>query len=307
MTTVAEQISNLLFTHECVIVPNLGALVSTPVSATIDSDKNLFLPPTKEIGFNRSLSHNDGLLISTLAQKNDISYGKAKVMVEEFVAGIMTNINGGQKAQIEKVGSLKKDALGNLQFVADDSMTYSADAFGLSSFHFTPVVSAPKPVVENARVRRLLQPLGLKQIAASVAIIIGLFATSPSVKNPIHHNNAMTASLLPINSNAEEDVKDETYVASEEELVQETKEEVLPVEPDIYFLIAGSFKTESQAQKFLTNVIALGENQAFVLESPNQRYRVAINGYKTKNEAITDLNSYRNKEDFKTVWVLTQR
>ncbi|WP_289055710.1 SPOR domain-containing protein [Carboxylicivirga marina] len=307
MTAVDQHISNLLFTHECVIIPELGALVSTNVSARFDADKNMFLPPSKEIGFNRSLSHNDGLLISTLAQANDTSYGKAKIMVEEFVAGIRANIENGTQASISKVGILKKDALGYLQFVADNSEAYLTDAYGLSSFHFKPVVSAQKPLTENAQVRRLLQPVGLKQIAASVAMIVGLFAISQSLDNPVRKDlqsaNALSI-IMPATSN--EYSSEESLTVSRED-IQEAIEDEEPVVKNSYYLIAGSFKTESQAKRFLKIVQEMGEEQAFVLASPNSRYRVALNGYPNKTSAVNDLGAYRQLEDFKTVWVLTQR
>ncbi|MBS2209813.1 SPOR domain-containing protein [Carboxylicivirga mesophila] len=306
MTTVSQQISNLLFTHECVIVPGLGAFVSSPVSAARDMDKNLFLPPSKEIGFNRSLSHNDGLLISTLAQQNGISYGKAKVLVEEFVAAVEAKVNTGGKALIEKVGTLQKDALGYLLFVADESEAYLTDAYGLSSFHFTPVVTPQKPMVENRQVRRLLQPVSLKQIAASVAVLVGLFAISQSVENPQlkkSMNAASTISFVMPETPTEANYEVQPAELKEAELAAE---EATPVEKNSYYLIAGSFKTENQAQRFLNIVHEMGEQQAFVLPSPNNRYRVAIEGYADKADAIADMGVYRQKEDFKTVWVLTQ-
>ncbi len=306
MTTVDQHISNLLFTHECVIIPSLGALVSTNVSARFDADRNMFLPPSKEIGFNRSLSHNDGLLISTLAQENNLSYGKAKVMVEEFVAQVMAKVNSGGVAQINKVGSLKKDALGNLQFVADASESYLTDSYGLSSFHFKPLVAPQKPVIENRQVRHLLQPVGLKQIAASVAMVIGLFAISQSLDNPMRNTTA-EANMLSFVVPAVDEVKtdNETLTVSSDE-IEAAIEEAVPVK-DSYFLIAGSFKTQNQANRFLNIIHEMGEEQAFVLVSPNNRYRVAINGYASKADAVNELNDYRLKEDFKTVWVLKQQ
>ncbi len=306
MTTVDQHISNLLFTHECVIVPALGALVSTNVSARFDADKNMFLPPAKEIGFNRSLSHNDGLLISTLSQKNNISYGKAKVMVEEFVAQILAKVNGGDRARIDKVGSLKKDALGNLQFVAETTEAYLTDSYGLSSFNFKTLVAPQKTVVENSQVRSLLQPVGLKQIAASVAMIVGLFAISQSLHNPMHTttNEAnMLSFVVPAADHVE--TPEETVVVSSDE-IEAAIEAAAPVK-NSYFLIAGSFKTANQANRFLNIIHEMGEKQAFVLASPNQRFRVAINGYASKADAVVDLNAYRLKEDFKTVWVLNQK
>lgn len=306
MTTVDQHISNLLYTHECVIIPALGALVSTNVSARFDADRNIFLPPSKEIGFNRSLSHNDGLLISTLSQQNNISYGKAKIMVEEFVTQTMTTINNGDNAEINKVGSLKKDALGNLQFVAQTTEAYLTDAYGLTSFHFKPAITIQKPT-ENKQVRRLLQPVGIKQIAATVAMVVGLFAISQSLENPMR-TDANEANLMSFVKPSVNEIKnDETTKVVSAEEIETTVAKETPVVNNSYFLIAGSFKTENQANRFLNIVHEMGEEQAFVLPSPNNRYRVAINGYTNKTDAVSELNAYRQKEDFKTVWVLTQK
>lgn len=305
MSTVAQQISNLLFSHECVIIPGLGAFVSTTISAQFDADRNVFLPPSKEIGFNRSLSHNDGLLISTLAQKNAISYGKAKVMVEEFVAQIMAKAQQGEKVVIEKVGTLKQDALGYLQFSYENSESYLTDSFGLSSFHFTPAVK-PKPVVENKDVRRLLRPVGLKRIAASVAIVVGLFAVSQRVDNPTLNRDVNSAGAFSFVYSNESKAEVEETISIAPEEVEDVAVEVEPVEKDSYFLIAGSFKTQTQADQFLQKIKKQGEEQAFVLASPNNRFRVAIEGFVSKEDAVDELRLYRKQEAYKTVWVLTQ-
>jgi len=305
MISVAQQISNLLFTHECVIIPSLGAFVSTTVSAQFDEDKNVFLPPSKELGFNRSLSHNDGLLISTLAQKNKISYGKAKVLVEEFIADVLSELKQGHHFEIEKIGTLKQDALGYMQFVSDKSEAYLMDAFGLSSFHFEPIIKPKAIAVENPEVRRLLQPVGLKQIAASVAVLVGLFAVSQKLDNPTLNKQMDSASVISFATpNNLEVVKEATIVVDAKDIEKANDIEI--EEMNSFFLIAGSFKKESQAERFLSIVKDMGEEQAFVLVSPNNRYRVAIDGFANKEKAVDQLNTYRQKEDFKTVWILTQ-
>jgi len=307
MISVAQQISNLLFTHECVIIPNLGAFVSTTVSAQFDEDKNVFLPPSKEIGFNRSLSHNDGLLISTLAQHNNISYGKAKVMIEEFTAKVIDELKKGNAFEIEKVGTLKQDALGYMQFVADKSEAYLMEAFGLSSFHFEPVFKARPVSAENKEVRRVLQPVGLKQIAASVAILVGLFAGSQTLDNPLRNSQLNSASMISFaQPQPIEIVEEGTFVMSDIEEQEHVAPQVAAEVKNSFFLVAGSFKKESQAERFLSIVKEIGEEQAFVLASPNSRYRVVIDGFADKGDAIDQLNLYRQKEDFKSVWILTQ-
>jgi len=306
MTTIEQHISNLLYTHECIIIPDFGAFVASTISARIDTDKNILLPPSKEIGFNRSLSHNDGLLISTYAQIKGISYSLAKIEVEQLRIRIVDQLELGNEVRLEKIGTLKSDAMGNVQFTSFASENYLPDSFGLTSFHFAPDLHV-KPVNENVQVKRLLKPLSQRSIAAAVTLMIGLFAISPKMNDVgIQNNAASTIDFLTAPHSTDDAIKVDaevfTQTAGEEELTVE--EQV--VEENHYFIIAGSFKKESQANTFLKQIHAAGEEQAFVLKSPKNRYRIALDGYANKPEAVNSMNNYRLKEDFKTVWVLKQ-
>ena len=72
-----EYISDLLFLHDCVIIPDFGGFICNYKSAYIDDESGLICPPSKDILFNRNLTHNDGLLVSWIAGKENISYEKA--------------------------------------------------------------------------------------------------------------------------------------------------------------------------------------------------------------------------------------
>jgi len=308
MTTIEQHISNLLYTHECVIIHDFGAFVATTISAKIDRDKNILFPPVKEIGFNRSLSHNDGLLVSTYAQIKEISYNVAKEEVEKFRIRLIDELEAGNEVLIERVGTLKRDAIGHVQFTSSSSENYLTDSFGLSSFHFTPDIRLD-PVKDNVQVKRLLRPLKQKHIAATVTLLIGLFAISPSVNDKTTSGDLNTASTIDffVNSHPAET----TLQLHEEDFTSKivTKENS-EVESDVmeahFFIIAGSFKREAQAQQFLKRVQSMGEQQAYILVSANKRYRIALDGYSSKPEAINSMNNYRKLEEFKTVWVLKQ-
>ncbi|MCU4163907.1 SPOR domain-containing protein [Carboxylicivirga caseinilyticus] len=309
MTTIEQHISNLLYTHDCVIIPDFGAFVASLASARIDKDKNILLPPSKEIGFNRSLSHNDSLLISTFAQRNGLTYSHAKIEVERFRSKVIDQLESGNEVNLDKIGSLKLDAIGNVQFTSGTTENYLPEAFGLTSFHFTPEINI-NPVKENIQVKRLLKPLSQRNIAATVTLLIALFAISPSITDSGVDKNYSTAGtldyLFPVKADNHElvvNAKDFTNSASEDVLIVK---ESLPVEENHFFLIAGSFKKESQAKQFLKQIQLKGEEQAFVLESPNKRYRVALDGYTNKPEAVNSMKNYRLQENFKTVWVLKQ-
>ena len=82
---VEKYISELLFKHDCVIVPNFGGFVGNHKSAKLNSQTNVLYPPTKQILFNRDLITNDGLLISHKASQESVSLEEAKEAVVEYV------------------------------------------------------------------------------------------------------------------------------------------------------------------------------------------------------------------------------
>jgi len=310
MTRVAKHISRLLYSHDCVIVPELGGFVANNKGAELDVDKNIFMPPCKEIGFNRSLTHNDGLLITALAQYEKTSYQEAKLEVEQFAKRILKNTSKGETSVIDNVGELKQDALGHLQFTASKNESFLPDAFGLTSFHFSPSVPMHRPAPPNKHVKRLLRPLSQKHIAATIALFFGLFIVSTEVKDSSKFKQFNSASSISFLSNELNTGPLEALPLDIPAVEKETPNQVevqSPVEKNIYFLIAGSFKKQDQAETFLKQVAALGEDEAFVLESRNHSFRVAINGYSDKTTAISALNNYRKKPNFDTVWILTQR
>jgi hypothetical protein len=78
MGTITSYITDLVHLHDCVIVPGLGAFVGNYKPSEINQEKGLFFPPKKEIGFNRSLQHNDGLLYDYIARCEGLSFNDAK-------------------------------------------------------------------------------------------------------------------------------------------------------------------------------------------------------------------------------------
>ncbi|TAJ13271.1 SPOR domain-containing protein [Marinilabiliaceae bacterium JC017] len=311
MKTVSKHITNLLHHHDCVIIPGLGGLVANFTEAQIDAERNIFTPPCKEIGFNRSLSHHDGLLINEIARCEGISYQAAKSIVEAFVTDVDGQIKDGKTASIDSVGELKQDAIGNIQFIPNKTESFLPDAFGLSSFHFSPVTPHLKPLSEQHRqVKRALRPLSKKQLAASIALFIGLFMFAPEIKVPAIHEQEQASVISFIQPEDNTQVSAAAYepnIAKKTDVTENSEAITAKEQPDVYFLIAGSFNKESQAQHYLGKVQAQGQGNAFVLKSHKGQYRVALKGFDNKEQALSVLKQYRNQKAFSSVWMLTQR
>lgn len=77
MIELAKHIEVLLLDNDCVIVPGFGGFVTHYIPATRIAEENLFLPPTRIIGFNPSLTMNDGLLAQSYASVYDTTFPDA--------------------------------------------------------------------------------------------------------------------------------------------------------------------------------------------------------------------------------------
>jgi nucleoid DNA-binding protein/cell division septation protein DedD len=132
-------IRELLFGHDCVIIPGFGGFIGNYSPARIDKSSGKIFPPVKQISFNRNLNHNDGLLIKQITGSTLINYGDARSLVEEFVLNIRRKLEKGEKVVFEKIGTFVNNDEGNIQFEPETGINYHLDSFGLESFQCFPL------------------------------------------------------------------------------------------------------------------------------------------------------------------------
>jgi len=102
MTKLLATIKDLLFDHECVIIPNFGGFVSQYLPAQIDPVTGYFSPPSKTVIFNKSLTNNDGLLANALTQKYEVNFNQANEIIKLEVMNLRKTIT--QKGQFDLEG-----------------------------------------------------------------------------------------------------------------------------------------------------------------------------------------------------------
>lgn len=132
-------ISDLLYSYDCVIVPDFGGFVANYASAQIHPIQHKFQAPSKKISFNRQLKNNDGLLTNHIAGKKEISYSEAQELVRLFVNQAIKGLQEGDRIKIEKVGTLFLDPEKNIQFISENTNNYLLDSFGLEAFRALPI------------------------------------------------------------------------------------------------------------------------------------------------------------------------
>lgn len=90
-------IRELLFGHDCVIIPGFGGFIGNYTPARIDRSDNTFYPPVKQISFNRNLNHNDGLLIGRVSEAAGLNYADARNLVMEFAGDLTARLAKGRE------------------------------------------------------------------------------------------------------------------------------------------------------------------------------------------------------------------
>ncbi|MBW6483329.1 MAG: SPOR domain-containing protein [Vicingaceae bacterium] len=136
---IETYISQLLFYHECVIVPNLGGFVGNYKPAYIQPLQHKFHAPSKQISFNKNLTTNDGLLAHYIAEKETLSYEQACKEIEAFVLTLKNTLKTNKTAQLENIGTFLLDHEHKIHFEPDLSENYLLASYGLSSFQTLPI------------------------------------------------------------------------------------------------------------------------------------------------------------------------
>jgi nucleoid DNA-binding protein len=292
-------IRELLFSHDCVIVPGFGGFIGNYNPARIDKSTSTFYPPVKQISFNRNLNHNDGLLVGRISESAKINYGDARNLVEEYVVSIKKKLEKGEKVAFDNIGSFINNQEGNIQFEPDTSVNYHLDSFGLESFNFQPLEGYD---VRNRITRHIdkdpLKRASMRKVLWRAAVIIPLLAVIVAVpfKTNIFKSKVEASTLNPLASAEFENNKSAVDEKSSEikespEKVSQTPEVVIPAagSAENYFIITGSFRSKENAETQLEMLKKEGFAPE-IINAPNGFYRVSA-------MRCTDVNNALGKKD----------
>jgi nucleoid DNA-binding protein len=280
-------IRELLFGHDCVIMPGFGGFIGNYTPARIDKAASVFYPPVKQISFNRNLNHNDGLLVGKISASLGIPYGDARNIVDEFVAGVRKRLERGEKIQFEKIGSFLNNQEGNIQFEPDMDVNYHLDSYGLESFMFPPLekYDVRRRITKNID-RDPVKRSATRKIIWRAAVVVPILAMMVLVplKTNLFRSKVESLTLNPLakaefenNREAVEDSTPAVIVVTEETSVPEAATEASPGEAEpvySYYIITGSFRQRENAE----TQASLLEKEGYIpeiIDAPNGFYRVS--------------------------------
>ena len=117
MIELAQHIETLLLENDCVIVPGFGGFVAHYSPATRVKEENIFLPPTRTIGFNPQLKLNDGVLVQSYMSAYDTSFADASRIVEKEVNEFIGLLHEEGKAHLDNIGEIQSNIYGNYELL----------------------------------------------------------------------------------------------------------------------------------------------------------------------------------------------
>jgi len=322
---IEEYISDLLFEHDCVIVPDFGGFVCNYGSAAIDPVKHLFEPPAKRILFNKGLTRNDGLLAHHVSAKLKMSYTGALKYIAGEVKRFKEDIQKDKRLALDNIGLLYTDEKGSLLFQQDNKVNYLADSYGLSAFYHLPVSANAENqtnVIPIHSERKKLRPYA---VAATITVLIASafyftmldkqpnlrfssfdffakreapqYAFSPSIYKELPKPVAEESVSLPATVS--------TPAPTAPVPVVPIKAVPITASTSIYSVIVGSFSIKENADNLVAQCTKQNMNVAIVGKTPQGLYMVGYGNYVSHDAAATERDNLR-KGIFKDAWVVAK-
>lgn len=315
-------IRELLFSHDCVILPGFGGFIGNYSPARTDKATCTFYPPVKLISFNRNLNHNDGLLIGRISASAGIGYGDGRRLVEEFVSEVKQKLSKGERVIFEHIGTFVNNSEGNVQFEPDREVNYHLNSFGLAPFQF-PLLEGydlKKRLIKDNHEAGHANPVFRKYLwrAAVIIPLIGTLIAVP-LTTDIFKTKVETTSMNPLTvlssdsgsktttpaspevRQEKETMPESVTVVSEAEGKTATLQVPVQLQPaEEYCVIAGSFRLEANASVLAGKLTEEGYTPE-IIAAPNGFYRVSAVKCATQQEAVSKKNIIGTK--YPGAWV----
>lgn len=344
MLRIVTHIERLLLVHDCVIVPKFGGFVLQAVPAVQHVEEHTFRPLRKEISFNVTLQHNDGLLPESYMQMHAVGYRQAQLMLEEDVEDMKNILQQYGKLSLGVLGSFSIGEEGQMIFHPGETDLFSVGSYGLPVFHFPALAPLQVQREEVALLTSKKEkkdtfyiPVSRKLVrtamASAAAIALFLLVSTP-VKDV--NQDAYTASFVPagmvvvqkpvlsetvspdsIVAEADTNTKQE---ASEEVIAREVKKAVpapvpekkavapkpAAVRPKMYHIVIASFPSETQADEFIAGVDRK-ECKHVSKVVRDGKYRIYADKFNNREAAESYMATLRSNPKYKDAWLFISR
>lgn len=292
-----QSISDLLYRHQCVVVPEFGAFLTRFQPARVALETGTWYPPAKLLSFNIQLKTNDGLLAKYIADTERISYDEALHRIGDAVEIWNEGLMRARKICLESIGLLQLNEDGTIQFQPLlEQINYLASSFGLSPLlaHPLPEIApkaeqAPVNSIPPTRVRkRQKQPYWA--YAASFLLLFSAGTVGYGiVKNQRMRQYEIAQQVL------EKTIQQATFFEADPPTLP-TVTLTLRREPLHYHIVAGAFRVPENAEKKIRQLAAKGYSAQQAGINKYGMHIVSYGSFASAEEALPFLHTIRKTE-----------
>ena len=196
MNLTVRHIEWLLTSHDCVVIPRLGALLAHTAPARISEDGAMWLAPCRAYTFNSAVKTSDGLLEQSVARARAISHDAAARLVNEDIDAMIAQLHTQGQLSLGRAGTLSYDARHNtVAFHPFDTDALTPLAGWLPALPASPADSADVENAEEVASTRIAAPMPRWKRAAHAAAVVAAAAAAVVVfTTPISVDDASYAS-----------------------------------------------------------------------------------------------------------------
>lgn len=334
MNHVIRHIEYLVHRHDCVVLPKWGAFIAHYQPACYDGTLGVMYPPLRELSFSASVDYDDGLLASSIARKEGISFNQASRMMEEELSSMKHQLDLDGEISLGNVGRFIRQDGVSAVFEPSALQSHIVGA-GFDAFAIKPLLSKVREEALSAgRIeaprRGRLSRIGLVAIKAA-AVIAVLIGVSVVLLRPTFHRSDDMASIAPVMSHKSSQMsavpalsetrtlnisvpKDCDATAAEAQVsdcdnqpvVADSQDNMVTIRlnpSDRYCLVVASLPSMSLAEKFVEE----HKSHNLGILGKDSRYRVYAATGNTTNETLKAKENALIGAEFADAWVCSMR
>ncbi|PKP04225.1 MAG: hypothetical protein CVU11_05625 [Bacteroidetes bacterium HGW-Bacteroidetes-6] len=307
---------NLLFKHKSISLSAIGVFSVEILPAAVERMGRDFSPPQYRIAFNRP-DRSENQLHLIIASEYGFTHEEALRLSDGFVESILVGLNEGETYLFNGFGTLRKTDTGNILFEAFDS---GALAFGLPEFS-TDMISRQQAEIQIERPARKKRRVPVLLVLLLFLITAGATAwfVFPEQVRPLWGKVILLFDSTSESKNAEvstdtlKNTVDSNSVVVIDTMIADTtdvdtsKSNGIAVANASFFVIGGSFVTQSEADEFCNKLKQRGFPAEIVQSPAEGRIRVAYKSFTAKPDALDYLNRIRVSENKPDIWLYTKK
>lgn len=321
MLRITLHIERLLLIHDCVIIPKVGGFVLQSQAASFTKNPDTFMPAKKDLVFNQTLKHNDGLLTESYMRVYTVNYNQATAMQEKDTEELKNRLSLGELIHVGTMGALQVEQ-GILSFKRNTNNLFSVESYGLTAVTLPSLITLQQALfVDEFKATTqskdvIYLPINKKTLRTSAvaAAAIALFLFIPSAtNNPTQ--NIYQASFAPsqLVSQAFTEIPRVEIPEKLDIVVSTAIDQTIKVaEPKaievkkMYHLVIGSFPSEKEANQFYQKTDrSCYPNLGMITRQG--KTRVYTTRYEDKQEAEKALNELRKTKGHQDAWLFASR